>query len=33
MDRKNIPNPGFAADDGTADPALAEALARWSQEP
>ncbi|WP_406196695.1 SseB family protein [Kitasatospora sp. NBC_01560] len=32
MDRKNIPNPGFAADDGSADPALAEALARWSQD-
>ncbi|MBP0453374.1 SseB family protein [Kitasatospora sp. RG8] len=32
MERKNIPNPGFAADDGTADPALAEALARWSQD-
>ncbi|MFJ6136342.1 SseB family protein [Kitasatospora sp. NPDC092286] len=31
MDRKNIPNPGFAGDDGTADPALVEALARWSQ--
>ncbi|MET9404097.1 SseB family protein [Kitasatospora sp. NPDC002965] len=32
MDRKNIPNPGFAADDGAADPALAAALARWSQD-
>ncbi|GAB2745287.1 SseB family protein [Kitasatospora kifunensis] len=33
MDRKNIPNPGFAADDGTADPALAQALADWAQQP
>ncbi|MFF2044238.1 SseB family protein [Kitasatospora sp. NPDC058170] len=32
MDRKNIPNPGFAEDDGTADPALAAALARWSED-
>ena len=32
MDRKNIPNPGFADDDGTADPALARALERWSQD-
>ncbi|MFC9327653.1 SseB family protein [Kitasatospora sp. NPDC057015] len=32
MDRKNIPNPGFADDDGTADPALARALDRWSQD-
>ncbi|MER5642560.1 SseB family protein [Kitasatospora sp. NPDC002227] len=30
MDRKNIPNPGFADDDGTADPRLAAALAAWS---
>ncbi|GAB7186156.1 SseB family protein [Kitasatospora sp. Ki12] len=29
---KNIPNPGFGDDDGTADPALAEALARWSED-
>ncbi|MFI9329142.1 SseB family protein [Kitasatospora sp. NPDC052868] len=32
MDRKNIPNPGFAEDDGTADPALAAALTRWSED-
>ncbi|MGW4892397.1 SseB family protein [Kitasatospora sp. NPDC004240] len=32
MERKNIPDPGFAGDDGAADPALAEALARWSQD-
>ncbi|MEU9074738.1 SseB family protein [Kitasatospora sp. NPDC004745] len=29
---KSIPNPGFGEDDGTADPALADALARWSQD-
>ncbi|MFD5468029.1 SseB family protein [Kitasatospora sp. NPDC127059] len=29
---KSIPNPGFSDDDGTADRALAEALARWSQD-
>ncbi|RKE22843.1 SseB family protein [Streptomyces sp. TLI_171] len=33
MDRKNIPNPGFAEDDGTADPALAAALVAWQQDP
>jgi hypothetical protein len=27
---KNIPDPGFPDDDGTADPALAAALAAWS---
>ncbi|MDH6109520.1 hypothetical protein P3T36_000291 [Kitasatospora sp. MAP12-15] len=32
MDRKNIPNPGFADDDGSADPALAGALTAWSHE-
>ncbi|MFI6446823.1 SseB family protein [Kitasatospora sp. NPDC050543] len=32
MDRKNIPNPGFAADDGTADPRLAQALTAWSED-
>ncbi|MFD0259861.1 SseB family protein [Kitasatospora indigofera] len=32
MDRKNIPNPGFADDDGTADPALTRALDRWSRD-
>ncbi|MDH6130987.1 hypothetical protein P3T37_000354 [Kitasatospora sp. MAA4] len=31
MDRKNIPDPGFAGDDGRADPALAQALAAWAQ--
>ncbi|MFI6155336.1 SseB family protein [Kitasatospora sp. NPDC051170] len=29
---KSIPNPGFSEDDGSADPALAAALARWSQD-
>ncbi|MFJ9694576.1 SseB family protein [Kitasatospora sp. NPDC101183] len=29
---KSIPNPGFSEDDGGADPALAAALARWSQD-
>ncbi|MFB7945994.1 SseB family protein [Kitasatospora phosalacinea] len=33
MERKNIPNPGFAEDDGTADPALAAALTAWQQDP
>ncbi|WP_035851377.1 SseB family protein [Kitasatospora azatica] len=33
MDRKNIPNPGFAADDGSADPALAQALADFDRDP
>lgn len=33
MDRKNIPDSGFANDDGTADPRLAEALARHAAEP
>ncbi|MFJ1756057.1 SseB family protein [Kitasatospora sp. NPDC088134] len=33
MERKNIPDPGFAADDGTADPVLAAALAAWQQDP
>lgn len=30
MEPKNIPNPGFADDDGTADPRLARALAAWA---
>jgi hypothetical protein len=30
---KNIPDPGFSDDDGTADPALAAALAAWSSGP
>lgn len=29
---KNIPDPGFPDDDGTAAPALAAALAAWSQD-
>ncbi|MGK4579821.1 SseB family protein [Kitasatospora sp. HPMI-4] len=32
MDRKNIPNPGFADDDGTADPRLTAALAAWAED-
>ncbi len=32
MDQKNIPNPGFADDDGTADPRLSAALAAWSAD-
>ncbi|MEU9131417.1 SseB family protein [Kitasatospora sp. NPDC048540] len=32
MERKNIPNPGFADDDGTADPRLAAALAAWAED-
>ncbi|MFE7133670.1 SseB family protein [Streptomyces sp. NPDC057638] len=32
MALKNIPDPGFSDDDGTADPALAAALAVWSQD-
>ncbi|MDK1473501.1 SseB family protein [Streptomyces sp. 549] len=32
MALKNIPDPGFATDDGSADPALAAALAAWSQD-
>ncbi|EST39661.1 hypothetical protein N566_00735, partial [Streptomycetaceae bacterium MP113-05] len=30
---KNIPDSGFSADDGGADPALAEALAAWRRDP
>lgn len=33
VERKNIPNPGFAEDDGTADPRLAAALAAWAADP
>ena len=33
MQRKNIPDPGFAGDDGSADPRLAAALARQAAEP
>jgi len=32
VDHKNIPNPGFADDDGTADPRLTQALAAWSKD-
>ncbi|MFE2379664.1 SseB family protein [Streptomyces sp. NPDC059398] len=32
MALKNIPDPGFSDDDGTADPRLTAALAAWSQE-
>ncbi|MGW5119542.1 SseB family protein, partial [Streptomyces noursei] len=31
--QKNIPNPGFADDDGSADPALAAALAAYAADP
>jgi len=30
---RTIPDPGFAGDDGTADPALAAALARFADDP
>ncbi|MGW7515429.1 SseB family protein [Streptomyces sp. NPDC054796] len=33
MALKNIPDPGFADDDGSADPALTEALAAWQAAP
>lgn len=32
MELKNIPDPGFSDDDGTADPRLAAALAAWSAD-
>ncbi|WP_171168027.1 SseB family protein [Streptomyces sp. I05A-00742] len=32
MALKNIPDPGFSDDDGSADPALAEALAAWAAD-
>ncbi|MGW2474946.1 SseB family protein [Streptomyces sp. NPDC001665] len=32
MAQKNIPDPGFSDDDGTADPALASALAAWTAD-
>ncbi|MFC9491039.1 SseB family protein, partial [Streptomyces hydrogenans] len=32
MELKNIPDPGFSDDDGTADPALAAALAAWAED-
>lgn len=30
---KNIPDPGFSDDNGSADPALADALAAWAADP
>ncbi|MCT2588684.1 SseB family protein [Streptomyces sp. N2-109] len=33
MEPKNIPDPGFEGDDGSADPALSEALAAWKADP
>ena len=33
VQRKNIPDPGFAGDDGAADPGLAAALARHAADP
>ncbi|GHF39995.1 hypothetical protein GCM10010218_21690 [Streptomyces mashuensis] len=33
MALKNIPDPGFADDDGSADPALTAALAAWAEDP
>lgn len=33
MALKNIPDPAFAADDGSADPDLARALAAWQADP
>ncbi|MGI5436902.1 SseB family protein [Streptomyces shenzhenensis] len=33
MECKNIPDPGFAGDDGSADPRLAASLAAWSANP
>ncbi|GHB63157.1 hypothetical protein GCM10010347_36390 [Streptomyces cirratus] len=32
MANKNIPDPGFSDDDGSADPALSAALAAWAQD-
>ncbi|WP_405460837.1 SseB family protein [Streptomyces sp. NBC_00101] len=32
MELKNIPDPGFSDDDGTADPALTAALTAWSRD-
>ncbi len=32
MANKNIPDPGFSDDDGSADPRLTAALAAWSQD-
>jgi hypothetical protein len=33
VQRKNIPDPGFSGDDGTADPRLAAALTRHAEQP
>ncbi|MDG9705998.1 SseB family protein [Streptomyces sp. DH37] len=33
MALKNIPDPGFSGDDGSADPALGRALAAWARDP
>jgi len=33
VQRKNIPDPGFAGDDGSADPRLAAALAAYAADP
>ncbi|OEJ27752.1 hypothetical protein AR457_28095 [Streptomyces agglomeratus] len=33
MALKNIPDPGFSEDDGTADPRLTAALAAWAADP
>ena len=33
MELKNIPDPGFAGDDGSPEPRLAAALAAWSETP
>lgn len=30
--QKNIPDPGYSDDDGTADPALASALTAWAED-
>lgn len=32
MELKNIPDPGFSDDDGSASPALASALEAWSRD-
>ncbi|WNI25751.1 SseB family protein [Streptomyces sp. ITFR-16] len=32
MAQKNIPDPGYSDDNGSADPALTEALAAWSED-
>ncbi|WP_128378305.1 SseB family protein [Streptomyces cavernae] len=32
MAKKNIPDPGFSDDDGSADPRLSEALAAWAED-